>query len=771
MGIGRIAAALLVVFMVGCQNAPAASTSPSAGPSSSPPGPDPSTSSQALIAADLEAGTIDEGTSYEYRAWALFGDARLPEKYDGSGSIGEDNALFDQIASSLDSLPDDQAAELERYLRRPTDPTSPWSSQAATGIRLAAFQADEEDDEFQLCSDPRQWFSEDWSPNGSADLGFRVWACGPTKAIVQDDLNKVIAVGSRLWPGMTYDEPDGMGLPVPDTTATASDGNGKVDVYLLEPLAECRPRGEACQNIPGLGVAAAAKSNPRNCAVTGFPEKGCSGYMLLGRGRLGSPAFESDFAHEFFHVLQMSHNGVVDLTWYHEASAVWSEWFFERDSGKPGAYGHYRAYQAESRSMLWYEYNTTIPYRPWAWPLYQETEEGPSNVFETWVAIEGATLKSELDAAVNSKLDFAAEFRNFAVQNAQPAAYFYGTSTGLDAERWQKKPDLGDFPLDPHALTNARSTLSLGVSEYPAQVDTLAAQYDEYEVIGEQIRQVEIDISELTNAGTADLDVLAQIRSSSGDNWTRFEGRGGKVKLCRDNDAEDVDTVLAVVISNHAYGRTGDRPDSGQRVKGNYKIESKDKCDERELHIGGTITWEATATDEFGDPPRMDTVSGRMDVIIHVVTPYLLLAEREDHSTYSYDYTTNLELCPSSHEEGTLESQAGVGTTDEWDYSIGTLNPGGPLGEDMHLQIILSDYCGPSMQGDVEPGSFYIQGFPDCEEGGDELFARFDGVENYVIDCDVVGFSNANEFTGTVTGHVSGVLRPLDGPHPTPPYR
>jgi hypothetical protein len=159
-----------------------------------------------------------------------------------------------------------------------------------------------------------------------------------------------------------------------------------------------------------------------------------------------------------------------------------------------------------------------------------------------------------------------------------------------------------------------------------------------------------------------------------------------------------------------------------------------------------------------------------MDVVIHVVTPYLLLAEREDHSTYSYDWESNVELCTSSHEEGTLESQAGVGTTEDWDYSIGTLNPGGPLGQDLHLQIILSDYCGPSMGGDVVPGSFYIQGFPDCEPQGDQLFARFDGVENYVIDCDVTGFGPADEFSGTVTGHVSGVLRPLDGPHPTPGF-
>lgn len=45
------------------------------------------------------------------------------------------------------------------------------------------------------------------------------------------------------------------------------------------------------------------------------------------------------------------------------------------------------------------------------------------------------------------------------------------------------------------------------------------------------------------------------------------------------------------------------------------------------------------------------------------------------------------------------------------------------------------------------------------------MYARFDGVENYVIDCDaIVEFGGVDNTTGTVTGHVSGMLSPLDGP-------
>jgi hypothetical protein len=183
--------------------------------------------------------------------------------------------------------------------------------------------------------------------------------------------------------------------------------------------------------------------------------------------------------------------------------------------------------------------------------------------------------------------------------------------------------------------------------------------------------------------------------------------------------------------------------------------------DEPDLYIGGTITWTASATDE-SDPPLSATVSGAADVVIHVIIPSLLLAEREPASTYSYDYG-NSWGCPSSHEEGTLESQVGVGTTDEWDFSIGTLNPGGRLGEDLHLQIFMPDYCGASLGIDAGRVPDF-DGFPDCEPLGDQLFARFDGVENYVIDCDVIAWSVANELVGTVSGHVSGTLSPLAAP-------
>ena len=95
-----------------------------------------------MIQADLDAGLIDYGTSLIYRAWTLFWDARLPARYDGAGSTGEDLSLFTEIEAALPSLPLDQQAELQGWISRPTDPLSPFGPAAATAETPGAAAAD-----------------------------------------------------------------------------------------------------------------------------------------------------------------------------------------------------------------------------------------------------------------------------------------------------------------------------------------------------------------------------------------------------------------------------------------------------------------------------------------------------------------------------------------------------------------------------------------------------------------------------------------------------
>ncbi|HEY7660286.1 MAG TPA: hypothetical protein VIC58_06775 [Actinomycetota bacterium] len=590
--------------------------------------------SQELIDQDLRDDAIDYGVSLVYRAWALFWDERLPRRYDGSGSTGEDPFLLTEIEEALPGLPADQQAELEGFLARPTNPASPFGPQPA-GMGASETQEDE-----TKCVSPNGWFAKDWSPDNTNDTGFRAWACAESRQAALPALDTVLGIGSSLWPPMTIPEPNGMGPPVPDTTAFPdNDGNGKIDVYVLN-TADCRDRQGRCEEIAGGAIAAAVRSKP--CTVAGFPPLGCSGYLLLSGERLSElDELKVDFAHEFFHVLQFAHSGIAhfrntglgttghpiwDQSWYMEASATWAAWYYVRDGARPRSYERFRRYQTNNKSLLLYEPLGDPPehqYQSWAWPLFQFAERGSDNVFRTWQVAEGATNPEQLDAAVAIQLPFEELFRDFAVRNLQPREYRPPTSTGLEDDWWRTHPALLDFPLTPHKLTN-RGRLVQGNARrvrtrHDATIQALAAQYDRFIVTDPKVRQIEIDVGGLRNAETADLDVVGRLNGDPHgpkDPWSRISASGPTLTLCRDTPQEDFN-LLHVVISNHSSERNlvrGSGPSPDAAVKGRYTITTKNMCDVPIAYEGtfsgsadfswSRNTWEGTARFEYINSAR-----------------------------------------------------------------------------------------------------------------------------------------------------------------------
>ena len=105
-----------------------------------PPPPLPPTSQQ-LIADALRDGRIDRPTALRYRAYALFGDDRLPAEFDGDGTTGEDTLLFLEILRRWGELSAEVQADLQAFLARPTDPQSifyPKAGGAPAGLAMAA---------------------------------------------------------------------------------------------------------------------------------------------------------------------------------------------------------------------------------------------------------------------------------------------------------------------------------------------------------------------------------------------------------------------------------------------------------------------------------------------------------------------------------------------------------------------------------------------------------------------------------------------------------
>jgi hypothetical protein len=577
-------------------------------------------STQALIERDRIAGRIDYGTSLLYRAWALLWDPRLAAKYDGTGSTGEDDAVFPAIAAALPTLPASERSALKGYILRPTDAGSPFGP-AGAGVRerRAANAAATTE-----CTAPQAWYSMDW-PNDNSDAGFRIWSCAASLEAATPALTTVRDVGQRVWQAMTGAEPGGMGLPVPDTAAADNGGNGKIDVYILD-TNQCRLRNGICRPISGGAVASTNASRPCNGVapdhttvhdLPGSPAHACSAFMLMSRARLAGN-FTSDFAHEFFHVLQYAHNwgagydwASSSYHWYLEASATWAEWNYANTLGyaPSDTYSWFKEYQKDDESLLEGRggHETDHQYASWVWPLFQSTEHGAGNVFSAWAAAESADSLADLDNAIGSQTSFAARFRDFAVLNLQPYEYAPPQSSGLDDSSWQTRPGLADLPTDFHHLTADRSLPLNGQKTLTFQqnvsVKPLAAQYDRYTITDPQVREITIDIRPVTNASSADLDGVVRllpVKDGPEDPWRRIKASGHVLTLCRDTPSDNADR-LYVVISNHAAKRVGNGSDTNAMLRGAYRVQLKNTCDEPDHYDASFTGFSATGDSWTGN--------------------------------------------------------------------------------------------------------------------------------------------------------------------------
>jgi hypothetical protein len=383
-----------------------------------------------------------------------------------------------------------------------------------------------------------------------------------------------------------------------------------------------------------------------------------------------------------------------------------------------------------------------------------------TSIGDAWRAIEGLVGWEAINAAMAGVFSFEKNYKDFAVQ-----AFNYRLNPGDPAAPEMQVPDakfppyLPELALsrtdDKKQVTFGRVSLEGGGVTVQVKVPALAMRYHVFGV-ADNVKKLEVDFTGVQPSQAMDVEALLHIQTKG---WERRALSDGKTTFCRDRPAENVDGAI-LVIANHSWA-------AAEILTGSYKLLPSDKpCEEnKDLHLGGLITWNASSPGRFGYP---ENTSGSAHVVLHVVTHSLLVAERDeqnDHSTYKYEYSSDDERCSSSSESGTLESGGGVGEVGATDYSIGTLNVSGDgLWHDLYLYINMRDYCGPSRGGDLGTDYFGFQGFPSCETGPYPIIARFDGTDSYIIECNVTNWDNVE-----ASGHISGILKMLDGPHPTPP--
>jgi hypothetical protein len=515
-------------------------------------------SPQRLIAEDLQAGRLDYGTSLLYRAYAQFGDARLPDRFVGSTDSGnhDDQNLFLEARRFWNDLSPRVREQLTPFMLRPTAAGSVYA-RAGGVYSLASVPKDEAD--AGGCQDG-------WATAGSTvnPDGFKVWVqCTGDYA---GDLERTVELIDSFW----QDEVDLMSTgPKPDEGG----GDPRLDFYLVGGEVDQLPAGSDRVNpMTADALAYAVPDEP-------FAGKTSSAYVVARRSRLTAPGFPLDLGHEFYHTLQFAHNveigygfldkpfGDFDILqlrsyWFIEAMAVWLESYEFRGRMPAGV----MAAEVHDRFALVFQ-NSDLPldespdraspefrhmYAAYIWFFFMEQEVGPEAVASIWTDLEQVDQDDFAGAmrVIDSKLPFKDHFRDFAVRNLN-----------LDLEPGDPI-DPSYVDLDPAFPEGVRPTLKVGQSgtgklavqgaedpprSFDELLQSLVAHYYLF-IPDPDATKFTLDFSGLGHRDALDVDAVVRLGDGT---WERRKlSTDGPVTFCRANPEDDVER-LYVILSNH----------------------------------------------------------------------------------------------------------------------------------------------------------------------------------------------------------------------------
>lgn len=571
---------------------PSAPTTPAASPPDASPGelqPDPPASpaperppfAQELIARALLDGSIDYTTSLVDRAYALFGDDRLPADLWGAGSTGEDGSLGAEVQEAAGSLPPDAARILEPFFLRPTDPRSPLHGPAAVSQRALAQAAAPADP-----PEPPPTCEDGWLGNeipAPVGVGLKIWAeCDGNE---QDDIDSLVALGKEAWGPMVAL----MGPARPDQGSLVP-GNGagrdiSIDVYLVKPLQQARG-----VTIPARAFAAAWP--------TDWLGKRASGFVLVPRGQAHTPYFRLSFVHELFHVLQFAHNAAImnrpspvpganakpvsQEYWFTEASAQWAATYFDREDSATYHDPWFRMFQHDFAAVpLQAAAPDLHQYAAYIWPFFMEQEVNAAAIAAVWKGLESINKGDweGADKVVDRVLPFKSHFRDFAVRNVDqklPGNPVSPRYQQLDKVPLDIMPQTWPYTLVAEPRGTAPATIAVTIPSLTARYLLLKPD--------KETRQVTIEFNQLEPGDALDVDALIKVKSKA--TWTHDSvAHGDKLHYCFNKPEEDVEK-LELVLSNHALDvhttitgdikvQAVDVPCGQYRVQGEYEVRMK----------------------------------------------------------------------------------------------------------------------------------------------------------------------------------------------------
>jgi hypothetical protein len=362
--------------------------------------------SEALIDQAVAAGTLDPETALVYKAFALFGDARLPAQYRGNDTVKADSLELDEIRAAAPTMSPANQALVQPFLIPPIYKGS-WATGLASGSVRALNVP-------PPCSDP----DPNWSWLESSHGWVRVWFRPDHEGDAATAQSIIDAVEGTIWSKF-------IGLmvghaPLPDDTESCDGGSGTLDMYLTE----LPPRyyGMTCAYRPG-----------------GAPTPA---YILLQRN-----ADLATVAHELFHAFQDSYQRLAGLTderyqWWTEASAEWSEDFvYPGGSGIDQRHDDAHSFLADPEQPLDLVDMTTLRhYGAYLVPFYVYRKTGSAAfVAQSWANCARQPALEALDAALPG--GFAAIWPEVALHdwNSKPVDQYFK----WDGLSWTARPSGG----------------------------------------------------------------------------------------------------------------------------------------------------------------------------------------------------------------------------------------------------------------------------------------------------------------------------------------
>ncbi|MDO8615938.1 MAG: hypothetical protein Q7T33_09435 [Dehalococcoidia bacterium] len=592
------------------------SGSPTPGPTGSPP-----PTSEALIAAALEADDITYEESLLYRAYALYADARLPTEFSSpvvDWEAGSD--LFFEVDQNEAQLSPELLAGLAPFRARPNDPISIFNT-LPEGAGLAALGP-----------------ALAWRSLLVANTNARVWLKATSDAELERYVNAVSQAWSALGasPGKAaifrYPNPDQAEIPNLEINPDSA-----IDFYFLDRSA-VDPRWDGCVIIPDepeCTLATAAASGMAQRAAE-FVDNKSSSYLMIDKD-IYQESLISVTAHELTHAAQFAYD-TGETSWLMESTATWAEHQVMKRLGKIPSYPYsYLAdfFKGLGQTLTRETESDKNAYGSWLFFFFASMKEGDGIVTSVWQ--HAATPGADGITAVDDAFNLDEHFDDFTVSN-------WNRDPVREPDQYKTADDTFKSGLEPPTDKVENATPNVYLLDSP--VPGLASKYYSFK-FDPSVRKVTFE-NLLHGVQYAHVWAIKQIDFSwkEPEDWTGAERK----KFCRDIEEEDLTQLVIIVSNSHPTDSLPFDPDP--RVK---------------AQAPGCSGWRGTAHSTLTEP-----ATGGVRVVMNDA---ILLWEyhdpEEDNGHYYYHCEVEPEPCLLYIPKGDID----------WTYSY-TRMGGSPCSEE-----------------------------------------------------------------------------------------